>query len=303
MGNQVTLFESSALPDYIRARGVDAVTRAIAGNIVSGNKRISIRGRRFRMIVGGEEVGVSDQNTLQVVVVNAAKDISREFYGTLYDPKKEASAPDCWSANGLAPDPSVENPVHKNCADCPNNINGSGSNGSRACRFARRIAVALANDPQGGVYQMKLPATSVFGKGTSDGMPFDQYVKYLASHGCSLRDVITQIGFDDHSDNPKLVFSAAKFLKEDAIPAFDALAESKEALNAVRFTVAQTDGVKKLASPRPSAAAPAVEEDDDVIVDEPIKRQAKKPTAEPAVPSEINDILNKFVKAGPIDDE
>lgn len=298
MGNNVALFEGHSIPDYIRRRGVDDFTKAIAGNATGGNKRISIRGRRFRMVVAGEEIGTSNQDELQVVIVNAAKEISREFYGSRYDPKKDSTGPDCWSANGITPDAGVERPQHKNCADCPNNISGSGDNGGRACRFARRIAVALANDPHGGVYQMKLPATSIFGKGGPDGMPFDQYAKHVASHGIGVSQVVTEISFDDHSDTPKLVFKAVKLLNEDALEAFEELGKSREATNAVRLTVAQTDGVQKIAAPR---AEPKVHEEDDV--EEPVKRVVKKPRVEQVPEVELTSVLNKFVSRDATDDE
>lgn len=298
MGNNVALFEGSAIPDYIRRRGVDDFTKAIAGNSTSGNKRISIRGRRFRMVVAGEEIGTSNQDELQVVIVNAAKEISREFYGSRYDPKKDATGPDCWSSNGITPDTGVERPQHKNCADCPNNISGSGDNGGRACRFARRIAVALANDPHGGVYQMKLPATSIFGKGGPDGMPFDQYAKHVASHGIGLSQVVTEMGFDDRSDTPKLVFKATRLLNEDNLEVFEELGKSREATNAVRMTVSQTDGVQKLAAPK---AEPKVHEEDDF--DEPVKRPAKKAKAEQVPESDLTSVLNRFVSRDDTDDE
>lgn len=298
MGNNVALFEGSSIPDYIRRRGVDDFTKAIAGNSTGGNKRISIRGRRFRMVVAGEEIGTSNQDELQVVVVNAAREINREFYGSRYDPKKDATGPDCWSSNGITPDAGVERPQHKNCADCPNNISGSGDNGGRACRFARRIAVALANDPHGGVYQMKLPATSIFGKGNQEGMPFDQYAKHVASHGIGMSQVVTEIRFDDNSDTPKLLFRAIRILNEDSLDEFEELGKSREASNAVRLTVAQMDGVQKIAAPK---AEPKVHEDGDI--DEPVKRPVKKAKVEQVSESDLSSVLNRFVSRDDTDDE
>jgi len=295
MGTNVMLFEGLTIPDHIRRRGVDDFTKAIAGNTAGGNKRISIRGRRFRMVVAGEEIGTSNQDELQVVIVNAAKEISREYYASRYDPKKDATGPDCWSANGITPDAGVEQPVHKNCADCPNNISGSGDNGGRACRFARRIAVALANDPHGGVYQVKLAATSIFGKGTTDGMPFDQYAKHVASHGIGMSQVVTEMSFDNHSDTPKLVFKAVKLLNEDEYDAFEELSKSREASNAIRLTVAQVDGVQKIAPPKPKAEPKVHEDGEEDYVEEPVKRPAKKAKAEVATQSDLNSVLNRFV--------
>ena len=74
MSNEVALFNQN-LPDYLKEVQLDEVTKALAGG--GGSKRISLRGAKFRMVVNGEEVMTSKNDALEVVIVNAAKDVSR----------------------------------------------------------------------------------------------------------------------------------------------------------------------------------------------------------------------------------
>jgi hypothetical protein len=52
MSGELSLFKGS-LPEYLKNRSLSATTRALMG--ASQNKRISIKGGVFRMMVGGQE--------------------------------------------------------------------------------------------------------------------------------------------------------------------------------------------------------------------------------------------------------
>ena len=65
--------------------GLDEDTLAVAGGAInSGNKRISIRGKAFRKVVGGKEVSVVEDNHLNVVIVKMSHTASRTFYAQSY---------------------------------------------------------------------------------------------------------------------------------------------------------------------------------------------------------------------------
>ena len=72
------------------------------------------------------------------------------------------TAPTCWSSDTDKPDDNVDAPQASRCADCEQNVKGSGKGESRACRYSQKIAVSLEEDMDN-VYQMQLPATSIFG--------------------------------------------------------------------------------------------------------------------------------------------
>ena len=279
--SEVTLFNQN-LPSYLKEVELDDVTKAFAGG-GSGSKRISLRGSKFRMVVNGKEVVTSNNDSMSVVIVNAAKDISRQFYAKAYSSKEENSAPDCWSGDGSTPDKSIDAPQHSNCMDCPQNIKGSGSGDSRACRHYRRLAVALADDIGGDVYQLQLAAKSIFGKGDLKTMPFDQFAKYVGSQGYNLNTLVTEMRFDEDSDVAKLYFRPIKFLAKEEWEVAKKQGDSPAAKSAIQMTVSQTDGVKKLDNlptlVSPKAKAKEVEAEPEIA--EPKKREDKRAEAPP----------------------
>jgi hypothetical protein len=285
--SELALFNNN-LPDYLKEVELDDVTKALAGG--GGSKRISLRGSKFRMVVNGDEVMTSKNDALEVVIVNAAKDVSRQFYGSAYNPKADATPPDCWSNDGIAPDKSIKEAQHTNCAECPQNIKGSGQGDSRACRHFRRLAVSLANDVGGDVYQLQLASKSIFGKGDLEHMPFEQYAKYVGAQGYNLNTLVTEMRFDADSDTAKLFFKPVRFLSREDWETAKRQGETPSAKNAIAMTVAQTDGVKKIAAPAP-AAKPAVKEEAEAVA-EPTKRAEKK--AEPTPKRDLKSVMGDW---------
>lgn len=257
--NQVTVFNpKSNVPAFAQNADLE-VTKALAGGGSTG-KRISIKGGVFRLIVDGKQVASIDERYLDVVVIKAAKNISRTFYSGVYDENNPA-APDCWSADGVKPDSSAANPQANSCASCPQNIKGSGQNDSRACKFNQRLAVVLANDIEGDIMQLTLPSTSIFGKEENGNHPLQSYARWLAANNIGADMVITRMKFDTNAPTPKLFFKPMRWLEVDEYNIIKAQAETPDAQQAVTMTVAQIDKVQpKVAGPAftpPAASAPA----------------------------------------------
>ena len=291
MSGEIQLFKGN-LPEYLKNRSLSATTRALMG--ASQNKRISIKGGVFRMMVGGQETAKSDERFMHVVVVAASPNVSRTYYEGKYV-EGETTAPTCWSSDGVRPDSGVEKPQGSTCADCPQNIAGSGEKQSRACRYSQRLALVLANDFNGDVFQLTLPATSIFGKPENGKMPLQAYVRYLAAHGVNIEDVVTEIRFDTDAAVPTLTFSPVRPLEEHEHNLCSLKAQTQEAKSAITMTVAQTDGVveKRLAAPKPATAKPAKVEAEAEVVAEPVKRSSKK--EEPAAPSKsVEDLVAEW---------
>lgn len=285
--SEITLFNQD-LPDYLKDVQLDDVTKALVGN--GGSKRISLRGGKFRMVVNGEEILTSNSESLNVVIVNAAKDVSRTFYAGAYNPKADATPPDCWSNNGVSPDASIEEPQHHNCAECPQNVKGSGAGGGRACRHFRRIAVALADDVGGDVYQLTLASKSIFGKGDLNHMPFEQYAKYVGSQGYNLNTLSTEMRFDPDSDTAKLYFKPLKFLSKDQWEVAKRQGDSPSAKKAIEMSVPKADpSAPKLAAPK--AEFPPLEKAMAEEVPEP-KKRAEKAAAAPAPKKDLKSIMS-----------
>ena len=201
--SNISLFKSgSIVPDYLREAS-DSTTKDIAGS--SGGKQISIKGGVWRMIVGGEEVAKNEDRAMNLVVIAAGKGVTRTFYAEKYEEGKDVK-PACWSAEGEKPSPDVPNPQASSCATCPQNVEGSGEGKSRACRYSKRLAVALENDITGNIYRMSVPAKSYFGKADGDKMPLQAFGKFLAGHGIPITGIVTEARFDTSEAVPVLKF-------------------------------------------------------------------------------------------------
>lgn len=285
MSNDIAIL--SQAPDYLKEVGIDDITKSLAGN--TAVKRISIRGGVFRMMVNGEEIAKNENRSMNIVIVNGNAKVSRQFYAGKYTPGEVAS-PDCWSNDGEKPDASIEHPQASACEKCPQNIKGSGQGDSRACRFQQRLAVLLADDIDGDVFQLVLPAQSIFGRGDVDKMPFQQYAKYVGSMGRSLNTLITEMRMDSDSATPKLTFKPISYLSREQWMTAKAKGESSAAKSAVIQTPAQTDGVKRISA---KPAAEVVDEEKAEDLPEPTKRASKK-TVEPTAKKDFVDVLNNW---------
>lgn len=236
--SNLTLFQSSnTLPAHLQREQLDPITKALMGN---DNKRISIEGGAFRMIVGGQEVAVNEERGMNVVIIRAAEHNSRMYYAGTYV-KGAKAKPTCWSADGVKPHEDVKDPQSSACATCPQNIKGSGQGDSRACRFQRRIAVLLENDINGDIYAMSVPAASLFGQGEGRKMPLQQYARFIGGHGIGINAVVTEMRFDTNATAPKLTFSAVRPLEAEEWETVRTRGEEQAAIDACTMTVGQLD--------------------------------------------------------------
>jgi hypothetical protein len=317
--SNVALFGGSNVPAFVKSRGeLSAVAKALSGGgAAAGGKRISIKGGVFRLMSSGKEVAAIDERYLDVVIVNAAPKVSRTFYMAAYDGDK-VSAPDCWSADGVTPAADANNRQSDKCDTCPQNIQGSGNGNSRACRYSQRMAVVLANDIEGDVLQLTLPATSIFGKEDGENRPLQAYARWLAAQNVDPSEVVTRMKFDTKSEAPKLFFKPMRWLTDDEFPVVKKQGESDDAVKAITMTVAKQDGVvskpveETIGGKRPAKAAPVAQDEDDEPPapapkakkakpvaeddgDEPVvRKEEKKPNAVPAKKSSLVDMIDDW---------
>lgn len=292
--SNITLFQSgSMIPDYLREAS-DATTKDIAGS--SGGKSISIKGGVWRMVVGGEEVAKNEDRAMNLVVIAAAKGVSRTFYADKYEEGKDIK-PACWSAEGVVPNEEVPNPQSSSCATCKQNVEGSGEGKARACRYSKRLAVALENDIGGNIYRLSVPAKSYFGQSQGDKMPLQAFGKFLAGHNIPITGIVTEARFDTAEAVPVLKFRAVRPLTQEEWALGKAQSQTEDAKQAIEFKMVpsknETGSQPALPQAFKEAAAPvqkvAAEE-----VAEPTKRAAK-PKAEPAAATKnVSDILSDW---------
>jgi len=282
--SNVTLFGENNLSSMLA--DIPNVTDAIAGGgSGSTSRRVSIKGNVFREMINGKEFRVNEDRAMNVVVVRASE-VSRMFFAGSYS-EGAVAKPTCWSSNSREPDQSVpadQKQAHR-CIDCPQNIKGSGAGEGRACRFQQRLAVMLEGGIESReVYQITLPATSIFGEGTKDKMPLQAFGKYLRAHNTNILSIITEMRFDTASPTPKLIFRAIRSLTGDELNAVVEMLEHPDTVKAITLSVSSdkpadsnqstlfTPPVAKLEPPKAAAPAPKAEP----VVDEEVEEEPKK---------------------------
>lgn len=273
MTTDMTVFKNNSLVSSDLFKKLMDVNKTLAGGAGGTSRRISIKGGRFREMVNGEQVRVNSSGSMNIVILSSSK-IGRTYFEGAYDPEN-ATAPTCWSPDSEKPDSAVPDEDRKaaTCRDCPMNIKGSGQGDSRACRFNVRLAVALEGSYDK-VYQIQLPATSLFGDGKDSKMGMQAYAKFMTANETPMIAVVTQMYFDENSETPKLYFRPLRPLDEDELRSVLEIAEHEDVEKAITLTVYQSDkGDEKKAAPKAEKkAAPKAE---------PKPKPKPEPEAEP----------------------
>jgi hypothetical protein len=313
--SNVSIFSASKVPAFARNNELSDTARALTGGGAAGatGKRISIKGGVFRLIDGGKEIAAIDERHLDVIIIKAAPEVSRQFYAAAYN-ADTVSAPDCTSNDGKTPDASSKNKQAETCMACAQNQAGSGQGNSRACRYLQRMAVVLANDIEGSVMQLTLPATSIFGKEQGDKRALQAYARYLAAQNPPVNpeQIVTRMKFDTTSEAPKLLFAATRWLTDDEYDTVQTQAETDEAKKAIAASSASAPAAAPLQlagkapaaveedapAPKPKAKAkPApvvVEEEEDTAPEPEVRKATAKPTAVPASKGKLADIVSAW---------
>ena len=259
-----------------------ALALSLGGGLTSnsGFPRISIKASRFRIVEGDSET-VLPETTLQVIIVGANPRLSKTWYSKQWTPDSEPQAPDCFSLDGISPDPEATMPQHDLCASCPQNAWGSKvtpmGQQIKACSDTKRLAVVAADDPSGPVYLLTVTPAALKG--------LNQYQKELSMRGIPAEIVKTSITFDTDASFPKLKFGFGGFIDEDTQRVVDSLFGSESVREVtgeiVRRPVEVPAPAAPVAAPAP-APKPAVR-----VAPAPVVEAAPAPAApaaEPATP-------------------
>lgn len=303
--SNITIFEEqSNLPTVRReSRRMDKMASSSSG----GLRRIQLsNGRTFKRIVSGEQIGKAVPNQLDVIVVDWLTEPSRKFYAGAYDPNAKATLPDCWSNDGVVPEAGAKNKQAPSCAACPKNVKGSGSGGKgKACRYERRLAVLVAGDPSGDIYQIAIPGASLFSDNDGNIYGFEGYKKFLMANGEALDTVVTRMIYDAEADTAKVGFKAVRHLTETEADFVDAAQDDPATEAYTKLTVAAVDGAKagepKKEKPLALESAPKTVvsnpfgDDDEEEEQAPVKR-ASKPKATAEVKPELAAVMGKWLE-------
>jgi hypothetical protein len=248
------------VPAHLAGRvGVPSVlAQSMTGGLSSGQSfpRISIKGARFRIVEGDTET-VLESTNLDVVVVGANPRLSKTWYAKQWDKDAEPTGPDCFSLDGIGPDPESESPQNDLCASCPQNAWGSKVTPSgqqiKACSDNKRLAVVSADDASGPVYLLSVTPAALKG--------LNQYQKELSVRGIPPEIVKTRVSFDTDASFPKLKFTFGGFLDADVQEVVDGLFGSeqvKEITGETPKTPVAVPQIARAQAPAPVAPKPAV---------------------------------------------
>jgi len=256
------------IPTHLATRvgSPSALAQSLTGGLSSGGgesfPRISIKGARFRIIDGDTET-VLDSTSLEVVIVGANPRLSKTWYAKQWTPDSEPSAPECFSLDGIGPDPQSTNPQNDLCASCPQNAWGSKVTPQgqqiKACADQKRLAVVAADDANGPIYLLQVTPAALKG--------LNQYQKELSVRGIPPEIVKTKVSFDTDASFPKLKFSFGGFLDEETQGVVDELFGSDKVKDITGEIPRTPVSVPKIAAPT-KVSVKAVEPKPEPVVEE-----------------------------------
>lgn len=196
-----------------------ALTDELAGGIGQSFGIITYKGKVWHTKFQGVEKtlmrddGDGPRNSIEVVIIKAAPVISKIWYETGYV-EGSSAPPDCWSVNGMTPDPASPKKQSTTCAGCPKNVFGSrvseAGKPTKECMDSKRLAVVPLEDIDNEIYNgpmmLRVPAASlkelVAYSNQLRGVNFDYYM------------VGTRISFDVNEAYPKFQLRAIRALTD-----------------------------------------------------------------------------------------
>jgi hypothetical protein len=271
--------------------GLNQDTLAVAGR--ANSRKISTEGRKFTMLVNGNEVASSPVNgEMDIIFVKMAHTPCRTLYDSSYTPGKKAKII-CWASDARTPDADVKNKQAPACNQCPHSIKGA----AQQCKLTWRTAVVTPNKPKE-LIQLILSPKSCFGDEVNGGRPFQTYIRYLAASGINNNAAVTKMYFDPAATYQKLLFAPSAPVPMELIPVLNELATSEEAQNYVKLSIYQEKEEEDMlaepfvpnVAPQPTPAQPAAPIPD---VAEPVLRESS--VQQPQAPkADVSSIINKW---------
>lgn len=203
---------AAKVPAYLRS-GVSSTAALFAG-ISGGYKVLSIKGKTWTIVDGGERTIITKPDepdepasAIQVVIIKASRLLSKSFY--LKFEEGAGEKPVCHSNNGKTPELDAQTPQSTTCAACPKNVWGSGQDGKgKACKDVRRVAVAPVHKLDEPML-LRVPPDSL--KELSN-LGKEIYSKDPTLDLCA---VVVKMRFDPAKATPKILFSPVGLLPED----------------------------------------------------------------------------------------
>jgi hypothetical protein len=206
-------------PPALFANRKSSLNAAAMAGVQASFAVIGYKGRNWRIKYRGEENMVTDARgapvpSLDVIIVGIAQVVAKQWYEKKYT-EGDDDSPDCFSVDGIAPDPTSTKLQCSTCAVCPraqwgSRITEDGRKG-KACQDNRRIAVVPLGDPKnesyGGPMMLRIPPMSL--------NQLANYAQMLERKGASMEFVATRLGFNYDVSYPLITFEASSWLSDE----------------------------------------------------------------------------------------
>ena len=182
---------------------------------------IGYKGKVWSIKYRGDEVqllrndGDGARNSIEVVIVGAAKNLSKIFYASGYT-EGANSAPDCFSTDGIVPNASAVSKQSTTCAACPQNVWGSkisevSGKATKRCADSKRLAIVplqdIHNEMYGGPMLLRVPAASL--------QELGQFGDKMKQLGYPYYAIGSRISFDTEVSYPRFTFQAIRPLTDE----------------------------------------------------------------------------------------
>lgn len=191
----------------------------LSSGIQSSFGLIGYKGKVWSIRYRGNEIplmrddGDGPRGSIEVVILKSSQHVSKIWYEHGYV-EGSNSAPDCFSNNGVTPEPTSAKRQSDTCALCPHNQWGSrvtpAGKAGKACSDSKRLAVVpeldIMNEAFGGPMLLRVPAASL-----QDLAGYGQKMRQM---GYPYYAVATRIKFDPTEAYPKFTFGAIRPLND-----------------------------------------------------------------------------------------
>lgn len=218
----------------------------MGAGISAGLAVMSYKGKVWKVRHRGEETvlmrddGDGPRGSIDVVVVRAAPNLSKIWYEKGYE-EGSAAPPDCWSSNGMNPDPSAPNKQSATCATCPRNMRGSRMTPSgkpgKECSDSKRLAIVplddIDNEIHDGPMLLRVPAASL--------SEMKKFSDAMRQRGFQYFAFGMRISFDPNEAYPKFQFKAVRPLTDDEAKRVIAMRDDTRTLNVVQQSIEHVD--------------------------------------------------------------
>ena len=244
---------ANTLPAHIRDDSGKAAAMVVSESV----PRISLKDAAFRIKKDGKVISLQIGQPIDVVILGIdppeAKHVNKQFYEGAWS-EDANEAPDCYSRDGIRPDPSIAQPYSQTCAICPKNAWGSGrkddgsASAGKACSDRKNLLVVISGYIDGTVYTLSVPPTSL--------KALSNYGRELVRYNVNMSKIVTKISVDP--DNAKaMMFSYGGYLDEQEAGRMAARAAGPEIAEMIHKALPAPTSQQQPVESQPSLANPA----------------------------------------------